>query len=91
MNIQRAGDAARMRHEGSATPTGTPEDPKGGTVHVESGLPKATIDKLREMGHNVELSRTSMGGYQGILIDHDKGTLQGATESRNDGLSLGLD
>jgi gamma-glutamyltranspeptidase/glutathione hydrolase len=91
MNIQMAGDAARIRHEGSATPTGTPEEPKGGTVHVESGLPKATIDKLREMGHNVELSRTSMGGYQGILIDHEKGTLQGATESRNDGLSLGLD
>lgn len=91
MNIQMAGDAARIRHEGSATPTGTPEEPKGGTVHVESGLPKGTIDKLREMGHNVELSRTSMGGYQGILIDHEKGTLQGATESRNDGLSLGLD
>ncbi|XZE42968.1 gamma-glutamyltransferase [Pirellulaceae bacterium SH467] len=91
MNIQMAGDASRIRHEGSATPTGTPEDPKGGTVHVESGLPKETIDKLRTMGHNVEFSRTSMGGYQGILIDHEKGTLQGATESRNDGLSLGLD
>ncbi|AMV34309.1 Putative gamma-glutamyltransferase YwrD [Pirellula sp. SH-Sr6A] len=91
MNIQMAGDASRIRHEGSATPTGTPEEPKGGTVHVESGLPAETIDKLRAMGHNVELSRTSMGGYQGILIDHEKGTLQGATESRNDGLSLGLD
>ena len=39
MNIQMAGDAARMRHEGSATPTGVPADPKGGVIHYESGLP----------------------------------------------------
>ncbi len=39
MNIQMAGDASRMRHEGSATPTGVPETPPGGIVHVESGLP----------------------------------------------------
>jgi hypothetical protein len=32
-----------------------------------------------------------MGGYQGILIDWEQGTLQGATESRNDGVALGLD
>ncbi len=43
------------------------------------------------MGHSVEFARRSMGGYQGILIDAARGTLQGATESRNDGLALGLD
>ncbi|MFO0939684.1 MAG: gamma-glutamyltransferase [Pirellulales bacterium] len=91
MNIQMAGDASRMRHEGSATPTGTPETPPGGTVFVESGMPEATVAALRAMGHDVKLARSSMGGYQGILIDHENGTLQGATESRNDGLALGLD
>lgn len=91
MNIQMAGDAARVRHEGSATPTGVPETPPGGIVHVESGIPQNAIDELRRMGHSVEFARRSMGGYQGILIDAARGTLQGATESRNDGLALGLD
>jgi gamma-glutamyltranspeptidase / glutathione hydrolase len=91
MNIQMAGDAARIRHEGSATPTGVPETPPGGTVHVESGLPAATVERLKAMGHDVVRARSSMGGYQGIFIDYENGTLQGATESRNDGLSLGID
>jgi gamma-glutamyltranspeptidase/glutathione hydrolase len=91
MNIQMAGDAARIRHDGSATPTGKPENPPGGIVAVESGLPTSTIEAMRAMGHQVEYSRRSMGGYQGILIDWENGTLQGATESRNDGLALGLD
>jgi gamma-glutamyltranspeptidase / glutathione hydrolase len=91
MNIQMAGDAARIRHDGSTTPTGTPETPPGGTVHVESGLPQSTVDQLKAMGHAVARTRSSMGGYQGILIDYENGTLQGATESRNDGLSLGID
>lgn len=91
MNIQMAGDAARIRHDGSATPTGKPEHPPGGIVAVESGIPKATIESLREKGHQVEFVKRGMGGYQGILIDWENGTLQGATESRNDGLALGLD
>jgi len=91
MNIQMAGDAARVRHEGSATPTGTPADPKGGVVHYESGLPPSTIEALEQRGHVVQPSKTSMGGYQGIRIDWERGILEGATESRNDGLALGTD
>ncbi|MBX3422630.1 MAG: gamma-glutamyltransferase [Pirellulaceae bacterium] len=91
MNIQMAGDAARVRHDGSATPRGEVEQPAGGVVRVESGIPAATVERLRALGHRVEYSKMSMGGYQGILIDHQQGTLQGATESRNDGLALGLD
>ncbi|MGN6547492.1 MAG: gamma-glutamyltransferase [Aureliella sp.] len=88
MNIQMAGDAARVRHEGSATPTGLPEDPPGGIVFVESGIPAATVEALEAMGHTVKTGG-SMGGYQGILIDWDKGVLHGATESRKDGAALG--
>ena len=91
MNIQMAGDAARVRHEGSATPTGLPADPKGGIVHYESGLPSATIEALQQRGHVVQPSKASMGGYQGIRIDWERGILEGATESRNDGLALGTD
>jgi gamma-glutamyltranspeptidase / glutathione hydrolase len=91
MNIQMAGDAARVRHEGSPTPTGTPGDAMGGVVHYESGLPAETVEALRARGHLIQPSRTSMGGYQGILIDWDRGVLQGATESRNDGVALGFE
>lgn len=88
MNIQMAGDAARIRHEGSATPTGLPEKPPGGTVFVESGIPPATVEALRLRGHRVS-EGGSYGGYQGILIDWDKGILHGASEARKDGGALG--
>ncbi len=88
MNIQMAGDAARVRHDGSATPTGLPEDPPGGTVFVESGIPGNTVETLKKYGHAVKTGG-SMGGYQGILIDWEKGVLHGATESRKDGAALG--
>lgn len=91
MNIQMAGDAARVRHEGSATPTGTPADPKGGTVHYESGLPEATVQELARRGHVLKPARSSMGGYQGILIDWENNVLHGATESRNDGVAMGIE
>ena len=91
MNIQMAGDAARVRHEGSASPTGIPADADGGVVHYESGLPQETLEALARRGHRLQASRSSFGGYQGILIDWQRGILHGATESRNDGLALGTD
>jgi gamma-glutamyltranspeptidase/glutathione hydrolase len=91
MNIQMAGDAARVRHEGSATPTGTAADPKGGTVHYESGLPQSTVEELERRGHVLKPARSSMGGYQGILIDWENNVLHGATESRNDGVAMGIE
>lgn len=89
MNIQMAGDAARVRHEGSQTPTGVEADPKGGVVHYESGISTDAVRALEKMGHKTQSSRGSMGGYQGILIDWERNLLQGATESRNDGVALG--
>src|SRR5436190_2522097 len=35
MNVQAAGEAPRVQHLGSATPTGSPGDPAGGTVEAE--------------------------------------------------------
>ncbi len=54
MNVQAAGDAARVRHDGSATPTGQPADADGGTVFVESGISDAVFDELERRGHTVE-------------------------------------
>ncbi|REJ72652.1 MAG: gamma-glutamyltransferase [Planctomycetota bacterium] len=89
MNVQAAGDAARMRHLGSATPTGTPMQAGGGKVAVESGIPEATVKLLQERGHEVIRSPVSFGGYQGIRIDFEQGVLHGGTDPRKDGAAVG--
>ena len=72
----------------SATPTGVPEEEAGGTVLTESGIPAATVEALKSKGHQLSTGG-SYGGYQGILIDWDRGILHGATEARKDGAALG--
>ena len=89
MNVQQAGDAARVRHFGSATPTSIKADGSG-TVMAERSFPRKTIQALKRKGHQVKLVRGgSFGGYQGILIDWKNGVLHGATESRKDGAAVG--
>lgn len=88
MNIQAAGDAARVRHFGSATPTGQPAQGVG-TVQVESGISDEAVEALRAKGHRVVRSRGAFGGYQGILVDWENGVLRGATEPRKDGAAVG--
>ena len=89
MNPQLAGDAARIRHVGSATPTGKPMEAGGGTVHVESGVSDEVVRKLTERGHKVVRGQSSFGGYQGILIDPQHRTLHGGTDPRKDGAAVG--
>lgn len=89
LNVQQAGDAARVEHKGSATPTGLPMAKHGGTVAVESSIPSNVLKDLRNRGHRIAKSTSGPGGYQGILIDWKNGTLQGATEPRKDGAVLG--
>ncbi len=89
LNPQMAGDLSRIRHGGSATPTGLPEEPPGGTLYLESGFPAETRSKLEAMGHKLGKAAGSFGGYQGILIDHAHGTLHGATDPRKDGAAVG--
>lgn len=88
MNLQEAGDAARIRHEGGRQPTGIDEDPRG-VLYVESGVPAATIEALRAIGHRVELGKGGFGGYQAIMRDPETGMYVGATEMRKDGLAIG--
>jgi len=89
MDAQAAGDAGRVRHSGSQTPTGRPMDSTGGQVSVESSIPDETVRELEQRGHKVVRGGTSYGGYQGIFIDHEHGTLQGGTEPRKDGAAVG--
>jgi gamma-glutamyltranspeptidase/glutathione hydrolase len=90
MNVQQAGDAPRVRHDGSATPTGRPGDKEGGTLLVEAGISDETIAALRANGHRVLRAQGSgFGGYQGILIDWERGVLHAGSERRNDGCAMG--
>ena len=89
MNPQMAGDASRIRHGGSETPTGLAEEPNGGTVFLESGFPPETLRQLESMGHKLGKATGSYGGFQGILIDEKHGTLHGATDARKDGAAVG--
>jgi gamma-glutamyltranspeptidase/glutathione hydrolase len=88
MNVQQAGDAPRVRHLGSATPTGKPAE-GAGVVNVESGISAEAIAELERKGHEVKHSKGDFGGYQGILIDWESGVLHGATEPRKDGQAVG--
>lgn len=89
LNVQAAGDAARVRHSGSATPTGLPADAAGGTVFVESGVSDEAIEALRSKGHQVTRARGGYGGYQGIWIDWEHSVLHGASDPRKDGCAAG--
>ncbi len=86
MNLQEAGDAARLRHDGGRSPTAVDGDPLG-VVNVEIGIPEASVEKLRAMGHTVEVddNGAGFGGYQAIRRDPDTGVYEGATEMRKDG------
>jgi gamma-glutamyltranspeptidase/glutathione hydrolase len=86
MNVQEAGDAARFVHYGGSRPTGLPGDSLG-TLYLEPGVPEATVERLRAMGHNVviDASGVRFGGYQAIMVDREKGSYAGATEMRKDG------
>jgi gamma-glutamyltranspeptidase / glutathione hydrolase len=90
MNLQEAGDAPRLQHEGSTEPTGqvtTMQD--GGEVNLESGFDYATIRGLMRKGHKVTFADGPYGGYQAILRDQKNQVYVGASEGRKDGQAAG--
>jgi gamma-glutamyltranspeptidase/glutathione hydrolase len=76
MNVQDAGDAARMRHGGDG-------------IAVEAGIGEAVRAALIQRGHTVEDGRGAMGGYQAVFIDPKTGVLMGGSDPRKDGLAIG--
>jgi gamma-glutamyltranspeptidase/glutathione hydrolase len=76
MNIQEAGEAARMRHGGDS-------------LQLESGIGAEVRKALEARGHTTRDGRGAMGGFQGILIDPRTGVLMGGSDVRKDGLAIG--
>ncbi len=99
MNLQEAGDAARIMHDGGRQPTDplfggradVVEIDALGTLEVEPGIPATTVRALRRMGHKVTVEETGIpfGGYQAIARDPTTGVYTGATEMRKDGQVAG--
>ena len=89
MNIQEAGDAPRIDHEGSSEPTGKPGGGVG-TIYLESGFSPATIRDLLQMGYQVAAGTPgNFGGYQCIKYDVKNHVYHGASDPRKDGMAAG--
>jgi len=88
MNLQEAGDAPRMQHNGSTEPTGG-KMTDGGQIVLESGLDYEVIRGLMRKGHKVGFALGSYGGYQAIMWDEINKVYFGASESRKDGQASG--
>jgi gamma-glutamyltranspeptidase/glutathione hydrolase len=89
MDVQAAGEAPRVEHLGSQTPTGGRGSRTGGTVAAEEGIPADVLRELERRGHNVKTVKVNGGGFQGILIDPRTGVLHGGSEARKDGCAVG--
>jgi len=90
MNVQEAGDAPRIDHLGSTSPTGEAQDADGGKVILENGFSTSTIRRLLDMGHWIGYGfGGSYGGYQAIMYDKRRNVYFGASESRKDGCAMG--
>jgi gamma-glutamyltranspeptidase/glutathione hydrolase len=88
MNLQEAGDAARVNHTGSSQPTGTVMT-DGGVLHLENGFSAEVRAELERKGHTLGGSNGSFGGYQAIMFDKEEGVYYGASEVRKDGQAAG--
>ncbi|WP_154223013.1 gamma-glutamyltransferase [Marinicella rhabdoformis] len=87
MDVQEAGDAARIHHTGSSEPTGEMMT-DGGILNLESGFSYPTIRALMRMGHKIQFANGPYGGYQAIQ-KAENGVYWGASESRKDGQAAG--
>ena len=90
MNLQEAGDAPRIQHEGSTEPAGQNTAMiDGGVLNLESGFSYPVIQALMRKGHKIEFADGPYGGYQAIMVNPETGVYTGASESRKDGQAAG--
>ena len=89
MDVQQAGDAARVLHMESTDPWGTYQPVNdGGCVAFESGIGPDVRAELEAMGHRL-CDAWFFGGYQAVQWDAENEVYWGASESRVDGQAAG--
>ena len=86
LNLQAAGDVARIVHTGSSQPTDEIMT-DGGLVNLESGFESNIQNDLKKYGHNIGNQKGLFGGYQAIMLKD--GIYYGDSESRKDGQAAG--
>jgi len=90
MNLQEAGDAPRIQHDGSTEPTGQATAMRdGGEINLETGYSWETVRGLMQRGHKVTYADGPYGGYQAIAWDEKNKVWIGASEGRKDGQAAG--
>lgn len=80
MDIQAAIDAPRINNYES------------GPLKIESRIPADVQDRLRQMGHKLEVKKAYdlyFGGAQGVVIDQRTGVMHGGADPRRDGKAIG--
>lgn len=80
-NIQMALEGARF----------TRRDPAGCDVMIESRVPAAELDRLRALGHWVDVRASysgQMGGGHAVMYDSATGVKYGASSPRKDGAAI---
>jgi gamma-glutamyltranspeptidase/glutathione hydrolase len=60
-----------------------------GALMLEKGYEESAIPALEAKGHAVGRRAEPLGGAQAILIDHERGVLEGGSDPRKDGIALG--
>jgi gamma-glutamyltranspeptidase/glutathione hydrolase len=81
MNVQEAGETARINHGADHGRTG---------IQLESAIGPSVRDALARRGHTIlPGGGSAFGGFQGILIDPRTGVLMGGSDPRKDGLAIG--
>lgn len=85
MNLQEAGDAPRIYHNGTISSKGHVEDV--GTTYLESGFPYETIRELIKSGNKISYGVGIYGGFQAIM--KKGGVYYGASDPRKDGQAAG--
>lgn len=84
MDLQEAGDAPRVVHQGSSQPTGERQT-GGGSVLLEGGFGPACLRGLAERGHEVRHGHGEFGGYQAAGFLPGSDVLVAASDGRKDG------
>lgn len=77
MDVQQALDFPRFTHD-------------QGLAMVETWMPQTVREDLTRRGHRVAIADPPLGGGQAIRIDWEKGSLEGGSEPRKDGVALGF-
>ena len=60
-----------------------------GSMKIERAYSDTVARELSDLGHDVTIPDKPLGGGQAILIDHENGVLEGASDHRKDGCALG--